>query len=105
MQESDELFPVYLDYNSTTPLSKECFDVMVPFMTQHFGNASSSHHYGVLPKQAVKTARHQVAALINAEFPEEEIVFSGGGTEGINFALFVYSLHFISISLPPSSPT
>ena len=80
---------IYLDYNATTPLSKDVLETMMPFFTEHFGNASSAHPYGKVCKEAVKKARKQVADLINAQLPEEEIVFSGGGTEGINFVIFV----------------
>ncbi|MBU4186059.1 MAG: cysteine desulfurase, partial [Proteobacteria bacterium] len=77
--------PVYLDYNATTPLDPEIIDVMKPFFEEHFGNPSSTHWYGIIPKKAVQNARNQVALLLNCK--PEEIVFTSGGTESNNFAI------------------
>ena len=49
---------VYLDYNGTTPIYKPVLDAMYPYLTEHFGNPSSSHHYGVEPKRAVSAINH-----------------------------------------------
>ena len=57
--------PIYLDYNGTTPHDPEVIEAMRPFLETEFGNPSSSHWYGGRPKQAVDTARQQVAALLN----------------------------------------
>ena len=77
--------PVYLDYNATTPHDPEVIEAMLPFLHGEFGNPSSSHRYGVAPKEAVKAARRSVAALLGC-LPEE-IVFTGGGTESNNHAI------------------
>ena len=55
--------PVYLDYNATTPLLPEVTDAMLPFIQEAFGNPSSSHLHGVMPRRAVASAREQVASL------------------------------------------
>ena len=77
--------PIYLDYNGTTPLDPAVIEAMRPFMESEFGNPSSSHWYGIKPRQAVEAARRQVAALLNCE--PGEIVFTSGGTESNNHAL------------------
>lgn len=77
---------VYLDHNATTPLAPEVFEAMHPFLTGSFGNASSVHSWGQEARAAVEDARDHVAALINAE--PGEIVFTSGGTESDNTALF-----------------
>ena len=61
---------IYLDYNATTPHLPEVVDAMLPFLRDHFGNPSSSHVLGRAPREAVGTARAQVAALIASD-PEE----------------------------------
>jgi cysteine desulfurase len=76
--------PIYLDYNGTTPLDPEVVAAMEPFFAQ-FGNPSSAHWYGIVPKRAVAKAREQVASLLNCE--PSEIVFTGGGTESNNHAI------------------
>ncbi len=77
--------PIYLDYNGTTPHAPEVIEAMRPFFEQEFGNPSSSHWYGIAPKQAVEQARRQVAGLLNC-LPQE-IVFTSGGTESNNHAI------------------
>jgi cysteine desulfurase len=77
---------VYLDYNSTTPVDESVLKEMLPFFSQHFGNASSqTHPFGWYAKNAVSNARKQVADFIGAE--ESEIIFTSGATESINLAL------------------
>ena len=76
--------PIYLDYNGTTPLDPEVVAAMQPFL-EEFGNPSSTHWYGIAPKQAVAKARVQVASLLNCE--PREIVFTSGGTESNNYAI------------------
>jgi cysteine desulfurase len=77
---------VYLDNNATTPLAPKVFEAMSPYWVEDFGNASSTHWYGQRARAAVEEAREQVARLINAR--ADEIVFTSGGTEGDNAALF-----------------
>jgi cysteine desulfurase len=77
--------PIYLDYNGTTPLDPEVIEAMRPFWETEFGNPSSSHWYGIRPKQAVEAARRQVAGLLGCL--AEEILFTSGGTESNNHAI------------------
>jgi cysteine desulfurase len=77
--------PIYLDYNATTPVDPRVIDAMLPYLREDFGNASSSHAYGIRAHQALDRARGQVAALLNAD--PGEIVFTGGGSETNNLAL------------------
>jgi cysteine desulfurase len=78
-------YPIYLDYNATTPVAPEVFAAMKPFLTREFGNPSSGHVYGRRAREAVERARAQVAGLIGAE--TDEIVFTSGGTEANNLAI------------------
>ena len=77
---------VYLDYNATTPIEPEVLDAMRPYFSAEFGNAASIHTPGQKARAAVETAREQVAALIGAR--PQEIVFTSGGTESDNHAIF-----------------
>jgi cysteine desulfurase len=77
--------PIYLDYNATTPLDPEVIAVMQPYLTDRFGNPSSSHSYGLQAKNAIQRARGQVAALLFCQ--PEEIIFTSGGTESNNAAI------------------
>ncbi|UCD88593.1 MAG: cysteine desulfurase [Desulfobacterales bacterium] len=77
--------PIYLDYNATTPHDPEVIAAMQPFLGSAFGNPSSSHGYGIGPKQAVENARQQVAELLNCN--PGEVVFTSGGTESNNHAI------------------
>ncbi len=76
----------YLDYNSTTPVDRRVLDAMLPYLAASFGNASSIHSAGQHARAAVDAARESVAALIGAK--PAEIVFTSGGTEADNLALF-----------------
>jgi cysteine desulfurase len=76
---------IYLDNNATTPIDKRVLDAMMPYLTNEFANASSTHQFGVHAYDAVKAARIQVADLIGAE--AHEIVFTSGSTEAINIAI------------------
>jgi cysteine desulfurase len=77
---------VYLDSNATTPVLPEVFEAMRPYFAESFGNASSIHHYGQQTRAAVERARECVARLLNCR--SAEVVFTSGGTEGDNLALF-----------------
>ncbi|MGH9743448.1 MAG: cysteine desulfurase family protein [Candidatus Acidiferrum sp.] len=77
---------VYLDYNATTPVDPQVLDAMLPYFSADFANASSIHTPGQRARAAVETAREQVAALIGAK--PQEIIFTSGGTESDNHAIF-----------------
>ena len=77
---------VYLDNNATSPLLPEIFAAMQPYFLEKFGNASSIHQQGQQARSAVEQARELVAELVNCR--PAEIVFTSGGTEGDNLALF-----------------
>jgi cysteine desulfurase len=77
--------PIYLDYNGTTPHAPEVVAAMRPFLEVEFGNPSSSHWYGIAPKQAVESARKQVAGILNCR--PQELFFTSGGTESNNHAI------------------
>ncbi len=77
---------VYLDNNATTPVLPEVLAAMQPYFGEHFGNASSIHRHGQETRAAVERAREAVAGLLGAR--ESEIVFTSGGTEGDNLAIF-----------------
>jgi len=78
--------PIYLDYSATTPVDTRVAQKMIPWLTDHFGNAASrSHAYGWEAEKAVEEARAHVAALVNCD--SKEIVWTSGATESINLAL------------------
>jgi cysteine desulfurase len=77
---------IYADHNATTPLDPAVLDAMLPYLREHFGNASSVHVFGREARAAVDDARVRVAKLLGAQ--EGEIVFTGSGTEADNMAIF-----------------
>jgi cysteine desulfurase len=77
---------IYMDANATTPLLPEVFEAMRPFWIEHFGNASSIHQHGQHARAAVDHARDSIARLFHCR--ASEIVFTSGGTESDNLALF-----------------
>jgi cysteine desulfurase len=77
---------VYLDNNATTPVLPQVLEAMLPYYGEHFGNASSIHHHGQETRGAVERARESVAALLGCR--ASEIVFTSGGTEADNLAIF-----------------
>jgi cysteine desulfurase len=77
---------VYLDNNATTPVLPEVLEAMRPYFGEQFGNASSIHHHGQETRAAVERARESVAELMGCR--ASEVVFTSGGTEGDNLAIF-----------------
>ncbi|HEX4066260.1 MAG TPA: cysteine desulfurase family protein [Acidobacteriaceae bacterium] len=77
---------IYMDANATTPLLPEVLEAMRPYFLESFGNASSIHQPGQHARAAVERAREHVAALVHCR--PAEIVFTSGGTESDNTALF-----------------
>ena len=92
-----------MDANATTPLLPEVFEAMRPFFLEHYGNASSIHQQGQFARAAVDHARDQIAHLLHCR--TSEIVFTSGGTESDNLALFgtlenaAAPAHFITTSI------
>ncbi|MGA1821229.1 MAG: cysteine desulfurase family protein [Thermoplasmatota archaeon] len=76
---------VYLDSNSAMPVRPEVIEAMMEYFQDNFGNPSSIHQFGSVPKRAQNRAREEVASLINAD--QEEIIFTSGATESINMSL------------------
>jgi len=76
---------IYLDYSATTPLAPEVLEAMQPYLTQHFGNASSIHGFGREAKVALDAAREKIATALGAQ--PQEIAFTSGGTEASNMAI------------------
>jgi len=76
---------LYLDYNATTPITKEVAEAMMPFILEDFGNPSSAHPMGTKAKEALEEARGRIAALLGCE--AGEIIFTSGGTESNNMVL------------------
>src|SRR2546429_3887674 len=77
---------IYLDYNATTPLCDAARDAMLPYLERRFGNPSSVHAAGREARAAIDNARDKLAALLHAK--PNEIIFTSGGTESCNLAVF-----------------
>jgi len=74
-----------MDHNATTPLREEVLEAMLPYLREHFGNASSLHSFGIKARQAIEEARGKVAQALGCE--PREVVFTGSGTEADNQAI------------------
>ncbi|MGH8453357.1 MAG: cysteine desulfurase family protein [Nevskiales bacterium] len=82
--------PIYFDHNATTPLDPRVLEAMLPYLADAaYGNPSSVHRYGRAARQAVDTAREQIAALVGAQ--AAQLTFTSGGTEANNLALKGYA--------------
>lgn len=77
--------PIYLDFNASTPIAPEAVEAMRPFLAGHYGNPSSLHWAGAPAKDAVETARGQVASTLGCD--PSEVVFTSGGSEANNHAI------------------
>lgn len=77
---------VYLDHGATTPVDKRVVGAMKPYMLKKFGNASSLHGFGREAREGLENARHGLAQRINAK--PEEFIFTSGGSEADNLAVF-----------------
>jgi len=79
-------YPLYLDYNATTPCDKKVLEGMLPYFTLDFGYASSEHHpYGWVAKEAIEDATLHISSLLKID--EKEIIYTSGSTESINAVL------------------
>lgn len=79
-------FPLYFDYQSTTPMDPKVLEAMLPYFTEHFGNPHSrTHQYGWKAEEGLEQGRLQVAELINCDY--KEIIFTSGATESNNTAI------------------
>ena len=76
----------YFDHNATTPVTPEVLEALLPMMSEVYGNASSIHHFGQAARHKLDAARKQVAEALGAS--PQEIVFTSGGTESDNLAIF-----------------
>jgi cysteine desulfurase len=77
---------VYFDYNATTPLDPNVREAMLPFLSENWGNPSSVHHVGRQARAMLDDARDRVASLLSCK--PSEVIFTSGGTESANLAIF-----------------
>ncbi len=78
---------IYFDNNATTAIAPEVFEAMKPYLTEFYGNPSSAYNFGRDVRNAIETSREKVADLLGAS-EANEIVFTSGGTESDNWAIF-----------------
>lgn len=77
--------PIYLDHSATTPTDPQVIETMMPYFTDIYGNASSSHSFGRKAENAIETARESIAQILNCS--PKEIIFTSGGSESDNTAI------------------
>src|SRR5208337_1594723 len=77
---------IYFDYNATTPLDPRVREAMLPFLGEIYGNPSSVHHVGRQARSLLDDARERIAKVLGAK--PSEVVFTSGGTESNNLAIF-----------------
>jgi len=77
---------VYFDYNATTPLDSEVREAMLPYLGEVFGNPSSVHHVGRQARAILDDARDRAAKVLDCK--PSEVIFTSGGTESVNLAIF-----------------
>src|SRR6185369_8200422 len=97
MSELKEKPVYYFDHNAGAPVSADVLEAMLPVMTEVYGNASSIHHFGQAARQKLDAARRSVASMLGVA--AEEIVFTSGGTEADNLALFGIGGHVITTAV------
>jgi cysteine desulfurase len=85
---------IYMDHIAGAPVTRQVVDAMLPFLSEHFGNPASIHHFGEAPQDAIFRSREEVARLIGAE--PEEIIFTSCGTESNNLAVKGIALNRVS---------
>lgn len=77
---------IYLDNAATTPVDPEVVEAMIPYLTEHFGNPSSTHAFGRVTKSAIEKVRKDIASILKCT--TGEIIFTSGGTEADNMAIY-----------------
>jgi len=80
--------PIYLDWNATTPVYPEVRDAIIPFLSDCYGNPSSKHWAGRIPKEAMEQSRKNIKQCLNAT--NHQVIFTGSGTESNNLAIRGY---------------
>jgi cysteine desulfurase len=76
---------IYLDNNSTTVMDDRVIEAMLPFFKTNYGNASSTHYFGLETKKAIENSREIISSFISCD--SKEIIFTSGATESINIAI------------------
>ncbi len=95
---SKSMHRIYLDNASTTPIEPRVLEKMLPYLAEHFGNASSIHSFGQQTKMVLEESRERIAKLLGAQ--PSEVFFTSGGTESNNFALKGFAMAAVSTGKP-----